>query len=752
MFDDAELPSTALPAFRVTTVSRLSPALAVLTATVPAMPVSVLVDGRPAPRPQLTVRFAAAGRTDLLVLLRLPGRTDGGGTVALLDSEGRCRCEAALPAEPGDPERLLAVLRALEPRDRARALRALFDTGPAMFRVQGDAGVVAALSGILDGTFPPPGGRAPMTAGGAGFALCQGLVPAGLGPIETVVAVGRGRIWRSPFGPLVRGGGATVPFDLMVPVRAPDGPPQALLLFGAGGVCCRRVPASTPARLLAALTARGGGVAPATRQYIHRTLAAAGGLAAASLLRDAQLYAPAAPVEVRRPTEPVGVGVDLAVGRDIGGLFVAGWLHDPYGAVERVTALAADGSRRAVDRFAVRFPRSDVEQAYAGGPHAADGGGSGFAAFLSGGPAFPAFQHTFEVALRSGGVLTAVPPLAATTPRQARQRILAAVPPERLTPAVIADLLATPVRALQRALRAARRPPEVVAFGCPPAAPTASLVIPLYRNLDYLRFQYAAFALDPAMAAAELIFVLDSPEQRVDLEHFLRCLERLYGLPCRLAVMGDNAGFAAACNSGAALARGATLVFVNSDVLPVAPGWMAPLHAVLEARRDVAAVGPKLLFDDQSLQHAGLYFDRDYQGRWYNHHYFKGLPRDFAPACRARLVPGVTAATLMIRRGVFEDVGGFCEDYVIGDFEDSDLCLKLRSAGHEIAYAPEAELFHYERRSIETHEGYTKTAAGLYNQWLHASRWSGLMEEVMGRALPPLDGPAVAAARRADRP
>jgi hypothetical protein len=93
-------------------------------------------------------------------------------------------------------------------------------------------------------------------------------------------------------------------------------------------------------------------------------------------------------------------------------------------------------------------------------------------------------------------------------------------------------------------------------------------------------------------------------------------------------------------------------------------------------------------------------------------------------------VPGVTGAAMLMPRAVYEEVGGFSEDYVVGDYEDSDLCLKLRSRGYDIRYEPRAELYHFERRSISLHAGYVGTAASAYNRALHAGRWSALMEEI----------------------
>jgi GT2 family glycosyltransferase len=264
-----------------------------------------------------------------------------------------------------------------------------------------------------------------------------------------------------------------------------------------------------------------------------------------------------------------------------------------------------------------------------------------------------------------------------------------------------------------------------------------ALVVPLYRNLRFLRHQYAAFARDLSVrGAAELVYVLDSPEQREDVEHALRGLHAVCGMPVTLVVQAANHGYASACNAGAAAASAPVLALVNSDVVPAARDWLGPLLRELDrlsAGGRPAAVGPKLLFDDGSLQHAGLFFEAGPGGEWYNNHYWKGFPRFHPPAQAVRPVPGVTGALLCLRRHVFEALGGVCTDYVVGDYEDSDLCLRLRAAGGEISYVPDAELYHFERQSIREHGGYTRTAACAYNRNLHHARWAPAIEALMAR-------------------
>lgn len=310
-----------------------------------------------------------------------------------------------------------------------------------------------------------------------------------------------------------------------------------------------------------------------------------------------------------------------------------------------------------------------------------------------------------------------------------RALVLRAVPPQYLTDKILTECLAPVLGDLQGAIKARGGAPVVEQLGAPFDNPAASVVVPLYRNMQFLRAQVASFAADPSLRDVELIYVLDSPEQAGEVLHLLQGLHLLYAFPITLAVMPRNAGYAAACNAGAKLARGRILAMLNSDVIPALPGWLNRVALRLSSR--VAICGPKLLFEDNSIQHGGMYFARNHLGHWLNHHFYKGMPRDFAPATVDRLVPGVTGACLVVRRDVFEAVGGFTEDYVIGDYEDSDLCLKVRRAGYEIAYVAGAELYHFERQSIRQNEDYMRGSADRYNRWLHSKRWASDMSQQM---------------------
>ena len=92
-------------------------------------------------------------------------------------------------------------------------------------------------------------------------------------------------------------------------------------------------------------------------------------------------------------------------------------------------------------------------------------------------------------------------------------------------------------------------------------------------------------------------------------------------------------------------------------------------------------------------------------------------------------MPAVTGACMMIAASLYAQLGGLRGRYIQGDYEDSDLCLRLRDMGHESWYLPDVELYHLEGQSYPSSERQLTTE---YNKWLHTSIWheaiAGLME------------------------
>jgi GT2 family glycosyltransferase len=181
--------------------------------------------------------------------------------------------------------------------------------------------------------------------------------------------------------------------------------------------------------------------------------------------------------------------------------------------------------------------------------------------------------------------------------------------------------------------------------------------------------------------------------------------------------------------AGAALATGRLLLLLNSDVLPERPGWLGRMRKFYDATPKVGALGAKLLYEDDSIQHAGMYFHRlAGSSKWVDGHYFKGMHRSLPAAGVPRLVPIVSGSCLMVDRESYEGIGGLNTAYVQGDYEDAEFCLRLWQSGRENWYLPEAELYHLEGQSYGSA---IRASANRYNMWLHNDLWGEEIAELM---------------------
>lgn len=617
----------------------------------------------------------------------------------------------------------------LAPSGRMALATALVNSWPNLFRLGQDKSFIATLRKLL----VAPGGDVGLAKAvlGAGNALVfETMLPANFGPVKSAHLIGNEALSQLKLTQLMshsasERGGRLNRFFTEQPATNGD---AVLVLRGTTGLLVRRwIGKKAPSA--ENWWRHGGHREPGLRQECIGLMNAHSAVTRAASI-EFQLRCPLQPAAVAGGPSLPGAQIELALAGRSGMLF-SGWYRDPNGFIEGFDVLGPNDMPISLDAATVRFAGqvADTE----GKPTSATGM-LGFVPDIRG----PLLQTRFLMRLKSGVRHLLTPPVQPLDWPAARAAALRSVVPQALDDHIISTCLAPVIGEYQEAAKASVGPAMVKQFGPVVDEPLVSIVIPLYKVLDFLPFQVAAFASDPQIAyRGEVIFVLDSPEQAAVVEHMLTGLHLVYGMPMTLAVMPRNGGYAMANNRGVAHARGAALVLLNSDVIPSDAGWVGELIGRLDDP-SIGAVGPKLLFEDDSVQHAGLYFHRDHRGRWLNHHYYKGMPRHYAPAEQERLVPGVTGACIVTRRELFERVGGFTEDYVIGDYEDSDLCLKIRAAGLDVTYVPSAELYHLERRSISHSNDYMQGVASQYNSWLHEQRWGDAMTELMARSTRPI--------------
>ena len=241
--------------------------------------------------------------------------------------------------------------------------------------------------------------------------------------------------------------------------------------------------------------------------------------------------------------------------------------------------------------------------------------------------------------------------------------------------------------------------------------PRASIVIPIHGAFAHTLACLRAIAAHPPAAGIEIIVVDDaSPDDS------RARLSQIGGI--RLQARDRNGGFIAACNNGAALARGEYLVFLNNDTVPQ-PGWLDALLHTFKTHADAGLVGAKLVYPDGRLQEAGGVVFADGSGWNYGRN---EDPTD----CRFEYVRDadyLSGAAIAIPRVLFEQLGGFDVRFAPAYYEDTDLAFAVRAAGLRVLYQPQAVVMHDEGTSAGTDLSSGMKSAQVRNQQVFADKW-----------------------------
>ncbi len=306
------------------------------------------------------------------------------------------------------------------------------------------------------------------------------------------------------------------------------------------------------------------------------------------------------------------------------------------------------------------------------------------------------------------------------------KQVLAEIPaPDRLRHrfGALFDLVGPALQSFHASCRTQPPAVQVQAFGSPVTDPRFSVIVPLYGRADFMRHQLVQFADDPDFLRADLIYVVDDPALLQPVLDMAANFHALLGLPLRVVWYGSNRGFAGANNVAAALARAPALLLLNSDVLPQQHGWLSCLDEALHGLPAAGMVAPLLQFADGSVQHAGMVPREDpfLPGFLMNAHPGKGMP--WTGPDEPAEQPLLTAACVMLRRDDYLQAGGLDEGYIVGDFEDSDLCLALRKRGRRLWLVPRARLWHLERQSQNAgSSAWQRQLLTLFNAWRYRRR------------------------------
>lgn len=215
-------------------------------------------------------------------------------------------------------------------------------------------------------------------------------------------------------------------------------------------------------------------------------------------------------------------------------------------------------------------------------------------------------------------------------------------------------------------------------------SPRVSIIIPVYNQFAYTYNCIKAIAEHSGDISYEVIVADDCSTDKVKkLSEFIKGI--------RIYRNEKNLRFLLNCNNAAEYARGEYLVFLNNDT-QVQPNWLQPLVDLLDQNKDIGLTGSKLIYPDGRLQEAGGIVWKDGSAWNYGN-------RDNADKPEYNYVKDVdyiSGASIMIRKDLWDKIGGFDERYSPAYCEDTDLAFSVRKAGYRVVYQPKSVVVHFE--------------------------------------------------------
>ncbi|MDO4519587.1 MAG: glycosyltransferase family 2 protein [Eubacteriales bacterium] len=255
--------------------------------------------------------------------------------------------------------------------------------------------------------------------------------------------------------------------------------------------------------------------------------------------------------------------------------------------------------------------------------------------------------------------------------------------------------------------------------------PLVSIIIPNKDHIEDLDRCIQSIEKKSTYKNIEYIIVENNSDQPETFEYYKK-LEAEN--PKAHVVYWDGVfNYSAINNFGEKYAKGEFLLLLNNDVEVINEDWLEEMLGYC-MREDVGIVGARLYYDDDTIQHAGVVIG--FGG--IAGHCFVQQKRGYTGYCHriicAQDYSAVTAACLMVKKSVFEEVGGLTEELAVA-FNDIDFCLKVRETGKLVVYNPYAELYHYESKSRGLEDTPEKVARFNREIATFEKRWPEILRE-----------------------
>lgn len=236
--------------------------------------------------------------------------------------------------------------------------------------------------------------------------------------------------------------------------------------------------------------------------------------------------------------------------------------------------------------------------------------------------------------------------------------------------------------------------------------PLVSLIIPTYNGYEITKQAIDSILEKTTYSNYEILLVDNNSNDSVALAYF----ESL-NLHEKITVLRypHPFNFSAINNFAAKQAKGEIIGLINNDVEVISPQWLTEMVSHAQ-RADIGCVGAMLYFENDTIQHAGVIIGVGGVAG-HSHKYFKREEHGYFSRLNiVQNLSAVTAACLLVRKSVYEEVNGLNEDDLTVAFNDVDFCLKVQAAGYRNLWTPYAELYHYESISRGAEDNPEKVA------------------------------------------
>ena len=214
--------------------------------------------------------------------------------------------------------------------------------------------------------------------------------------------------------------------------------------------------------------------------------------------------------------------------------------------------------------------------------------------------------------------------------------------------------------------------------------PLVSIIIPVYNNFEYTNKCIESIVNNSSNISYEIIIADDiSTDLTKNIKEYF---SNIYINKNR-----KEHGFVMNCNKAANLARGKYILFLNNDV-QVQKGWLLYLVKLIESDEQIGMVGSKFIYPNGILQEAGGIVWNN--GRAYN--YGRGKDPELSEYNYVKEVDYISGASIMIRKSIWKEIGGFDKRFIPAYYEDTDLAFQIRKLGYKVMLQPNSVVIHFE--------------------------------------------------------